>query len=75
MALTTCMDCTHWSPKGTDTGMARLGFARCIKRSAPGHTFSAHASACEKFAAADEDTAKARHAKWDEKKEGRRANA
>ena len=73
--MTTCMDCTHWNPKGTDAGMARLGFAACIKRPTPGLTLSAHAPACDKFQPADEKTAKARHAKWDEKKEARNANA
>ena len=74
--MNSCMDCTHWNPKGTDPGMARLGFARCDKRPTPGLTLSAHANAtdCEKFKAADEATTKARHAKWDEKKEARRAN-
>ena len=66
--MSTCMDCTNWNPKGTDPGMARLGFAACIKRPTPGLTLSAHAAACEKFAPTDEASAKARHAKWDEKK-------
>ena len=64
--MSTCMDCTHWSPKGTDPGMARLGFAACLKRPTPGLTLSAHAAACEKFSPADEATTKARHSKWDE---------
>ena len=71
--MTSCMDCTHWSPKGTDAGMARLGFAKCLKRPTPGLTLSAHATACEKFEPADEATTTARHAKWDEKKEARHA--
>lgn len=71
----TCMDCTHWNPKGTDPGMARLGFAACLKRPMPGLTMSAHAAKCGKFAAADEKTAKARHAKWDMKKGAANADA
>lgn len=67
------MDCVHWSPKGTDPGMARLGFAACNNFPTPGLTKSAHAAACDKFQAADDKTAQARHAKWDEK-EARRAN-
>ena len=73
--MSTCMDCTHWSPKGTDPGMARLGFAHCLKRPTPGLTLSAHAAACEKFQPIDEKTAQARHAKWDDKKGARSANA
>ena len=70
----TCSTCTHWNPKGTDAGMARLGFAACIKRPTPGLTMSAHARACDKFEPADEKTTTARHAKWDEKG-ARRANS
>ena len=70
-----CMDCVHWSPKGTDPGMARLGFARCLLRPTAGLTLSAHSAACEEFAPADEATTQARHAKWDEQKGARRANA
>ena len=73
--MTTCMDCTHWNPKSTEPGMARLGFARCDKRPTPGLTLSAHAAACEKYLPADAKTAQARHAKWDAQKEARRANA
>ena len=69
------MDCAHWSPKGTDPGMARLGFARCLQRPTAGLTLSAQSTACEKFAPADEAAAQARHAKWDQKKEVGRANA
>lgn len=75
--MTVCMDCINWNPKGTDPGMARLGFAACIKRPTPGLSMSAHANAseCETFKPADEKTVTARHAKWGEKKEARRANA
>ena len=73
--MSTCMDCTHWNPKATEPGMARLGFAQCIKRPTHGLTLSAHAPACDKFGPADQKTATARHAKWDEKKkEARNAN-
>lgn len=71
--MNTCMDCTHWSPKTTDPGMARLGFAACLKRPTPGRTMSAHAAECAQFAAADAKTVTARHAKWDAQKEARHA--
>lgn len=66
--MSKCMDCSHWSPKGTDPGMARLGFARCLKRPVVGLTLSAHANECGKFQPTDDATAQARHAKWDQKK-------
>lgn len=61
--MTTCMNCQHWNPKSTDTNMLRYGFARCDKKPLPGHTLSAKAAACEKFAAIDQDKAEARE-KW-----------
>ena len=68
--MSTCMDCIHWSPKTTPSGMSRLGFAACLMRPIPGHAMSAHAAACAKFDAATEATANNRHAKWDIKKVG-----
>ena len=64
------MDCAHWSPKGTDPGMARLGFARCLQRPTAGLTLSAHAPMCGQFQAASAQATKERHAKWDVKKAG-----
>ena len=61
--MTTCMNCQHWNPKATDTNMLRYGFAKCDKKALPGHTLSAKAVACEKFAAIDQDKAEARE-KW-----------
>jgi hypothetical protein len=69
------MDCSHWNPKATDPGMARLGFARCDKRPTPGLTMSCHAKACGKFALAEVKITSARHAKWDIKQEASRADA
>ena len=43
--------------------MLRYGFAKCDKKPLPGHTLSAKAAACEKFAAIDADKAEARE-KW-----------
>lgn len=61
--MTTCMNCQHWNPKATDTNMLRYGFAKCDKKPLPGHTLSAKAVACVKFAAIDQDKAEARE-KW-----------
>ncbi|WP_312589004.1 hypothetical protein [Comamonas terrigena] len=77
MAVTTdkpqhaCIECGHWSLKDTDRSMARLGFARCLKKKLPGHTTSADASACERFAAADAGAVQTRK-EWIAKQEGRR---
>lgn len=71
----TCMDCANWCPKNTPPGMARLGFAACLKRPTPGLTLSAHAPECEKFQPADAKTAQARHAKWSKDKGGRGEDA
>ena len=62
-----CMDCNHWSPKHTDVGMSRLGFAVCLKRPTPGRTMSAHSRECERFSQAEATITEARHAKWDKK--------
>jgi hypothetical protein len=51
--------------------MARLGYARCLKKKLPGHTTSAEAAACERFAAVDAGAAKAR-IEWLAKQEGGR---
>lgn len=61
--MNTCMNCQHWNPKATDTNMLRYGFAKCDKKALPGHTLSAKAEACEKFAPIDADKAEARE-KW-----------
>lgn len=61
--MTTCMNCQHWNPRETDANMLRHGFARCDKKALPGHTLSAKAVACVKFAAIDQDKAEARE-KW-----------
>ena len=47
--MSPCWQCTHWSPRSTAPEMARLGFAQCAKRM-PGHTTSAHAPGCDRFA-------------------------
>ena len=47
--MTTCIDCLHWNPQGTDRSMFRLGFAQCKKKALPGHTTSALAAICDKF--------------------------
>lgn len=62
--MTTCIACTHWQPKKGD---ARMGFAQCAKKALAGHTTSAEARACEKFAPLDADKVAARRA-WLEKK-------
>ncbi len=67
----TCIECTHWSLKDTDRSMARLGFARCLKKKLPGHATSADAAASERFAAVDAGAAKAR-VEWLAKHEGGR---
>lgn len=67
----TCSGCAYWSLKDTDRSMARLGFARCMKKKLPGHTTSAEAAACERFAAVDAGAAKAR-VEWLAKQEGGR---
>ncbi|MDR3004077.1 MAG: hypothetical protein LBV14_07560 [Acidovorax sp.] len=68
----TCIECTHWSLKDTDRSMARLGFARCLKKKLSGHTTSAEAVACPRFAAADAGAATARR-EWLDKQNGARA--
>ncbi len=78
MAVTTdkpqhaCIECGHWSLKDTDRSMARLGYARCLKKKLPGHTTSADAAACERFVAADAGAVQARK-EWIAKQEGRSA--
>lgn len=51
--MNTCVECAHWSLKNTDRSMARLGFARCLKKKLAGHTTSEHAAACERFTPID----------------------
>lgn len=67
----TCSGCAYWSLKDTDRRMARLGYARCLKKKLPGHTTSADAAACGRFAAVDAGAAKAR-VEWLAKQEGGR---
>lgn len=69
----TCIECTHWSLKDTDRSMARLGFARCLKKKLPGHTVSSEAVACEKLAPIGKEIEASRRA-WLEK-QGDRSNA
>ncbi len=64
--MTTCIACTHWQPKKGDAKLARMGFAPCDKKALAGHTMSAEAAACEKFAALDADKVAARR-QWLEK--------
>lgn len=64
--MTTCIACTHWQPKAGDPKLARMGFAQCAKKALPGHTVSAEARACEKFAPLDAGKVAARR-KWLEK--------
>lgn len=65
----TCSGCAYWSLKDTDRSMARLGYARCLKKKLLGHTTSADAAACERFAAADAGAVQARK-EWVVKQEG-----
>ncbi|MDR0258518.1 MAG: hypothetical protein LBI76_01830 [Comamonas sp.] len=53
--------------------MARLGFARCLKKKLPGHTVSSEAVACEKLAPIGKEIEASRRA-WLEK-QGDRSNA
>lgn len=68
----TCIECSHWSLKDTDRSMARLGFARCLRKKLPGHTTSADAAACDRFTAVDAGAGKAR-VEWLAKQIGGRA--
>lgn len=65
--MNTCIACTHWQPKKGDASMARIGFAQCAKKALAGHTTSAEARACEKFAPLDTAKVAALRA-WLEKK-------
>lgn len=60
--MSTCVECTHWNPKGTDPAMARLGFAACTQKKLTGHTVSADAQACDRFVPMDAKAAAARRA-------------
>lgn len=53
--MTTCIDCKHWNPQGTERSLFRLGFAQCKKKALPGHTTSAKAHKCSKFAQLEAD--------------------
>jgi len=64
--MSTCLTCTHWQPKKGDASLARMGFAPCEKKPLAGHTTSAQARACEKFAPLDADKA-AKRRQWMEK--------
>ena len=64
--MNTCIACTHWQPKAGDKALARMGFAPCDRKALAGHTTSAEARACEKFAQIDADKVAARRA-WLEK--------
>ena len=68
----TCIECTHWSLKDTDRSIARMGFARCTKKTLPGHTVSADAPVCPRFAAVDAGAAESRR-EWLAKQNGGRA--
>lgn len=68
--MNTCIGCTYWSLKDTDRSMARLGYARCLKKKLPGHTTSSDAAACDRFAAVGAGAVKAR-IEWIAKQEGR----
>lgn len=68
--MTTCIKCTHWKPKDGTKEMAVMGFAPCEKKSLPGHTVSANAPACHKFAALPADKVQARKS-WLAKKESK----
>ncbi len=70
--MSKCIECKSWSLKDTDRSMARLGFARCLKKKLPGHTTSADASACERFSAVDAGAVQTRK-EWIAKQEGRSA--
>lgn len=61
--MTTCLTCTHWLTKKTDSKLARMGFAQCEKKRT-GHMTSSRAEACEKYAPVDDKTAEKRRA-WD----------
>lgn len=69
--MTTCIACTHWQPKAGNEAMARMGFAQCAKKALAGHTTSAEARACEKFAPLDADKVAARRV-WLEKNGGKK---
>lgn len=71
----TCIGCSHWSLKDTDRSMARLGFARCMKKALPGHTVSASAAVCVKFASTDEKTEQSRRDWLAKQEESSNANA
>lgn len=68
MTTHTCIQCAHWNPQGTDQSMLRHGHAQCLQKSLPGHTLSAEARACEKFAATDVQTEMARRAEFGKRK-------
>lgn len=68
--MTTCIACTHWQPQKGDPKMAAMGFSVCAKNPLLGHTTSADAKACEKFAALDTAKVAARRL-WLEKRESR----
>lgn len=70
-----CIGCAHWSLKDTDRSMASLGFARCMKKALPGHTVSACAAVCTKFAATDEKTEQGRRVWLAKREENLNANA
>lgn len=64
--MNTCIACTHWQLKAGNAALARMGFAQCAKKALAGHTTSAEARACEKFAPLGADKVVARRA-WLEK--------
>lgn len=68
--MTTCIECQHWQPRAGSESMAAMGFAPCEKKSLPGHTVSANAPACPKFAALPADQVQARKS-WLAKKESK----
>lgn len=73
--MNTCIQCVHWNPKASDPNMLRVGFARCMKKALPGHTVSASAAVCVKFATADEQTEQSRRDWLAKREENLNANA
>lgn len=57
--MTTCITCLHWQPKQTDPKMARMGFAQCDTKP-KGHSYSAHATACDRHRPVTDEIAKVR---------------
>ena len=69
--MSTCIECSSWSPKATDARLARLGFAQCARKPV-GHSMSSSAPTCDRFDQAVAPAVQERR-DWLTKQEGRKA--